>query len=46
VTLPGAVAPVSIALRVTETHKLLRHDKAAVPDESDTNDLIIMHDVL
>jgi len=31
--IPGAVAPVSIALRVTETHKLLSHDKAAVHEE-------------
>jgi len=32
VTLPGAVAPASIAVRVTETHKLLRHGKAAVQE--------------
>jgi len=34
VTLPGAVAPASRAIRFTETHKLLCHDKTTVQEES------------
>jgi len=34
VTLPGAVAPVGIALRVTEAHKLLRHGSSLGGDKN------------